>query len=298
MAVSIAKETMQKGEGEQNNAVYPLPNDAPEAKRLDMQHEIFRITFHNNLYFAPVSSNKPSLRVLDLGCGTSSWGIEIAENNPSASVVGLDLGQPQPEHKPPNYTYTEGNFEQPWPFDASDQQQQFDLIHGRFVLVALRNPKQFIAQALKHLKPGGFFELQDFSVPWRASTPATIKWSTELGKAQQVLGIDMSAATKWDDWLVEAGFENVEHQHFDWPIGVREEDAEQGNEHMCKVGGLVMENIARGMKGFSKIGYTRALGWTEQDLDVWLDEVRQELRSNPGKNVMPLHVIYGQNPSV
>lgn len=275
---------------------YLLPRDAPEAKRLDTQHEIFRITFSGNLFFSPITLDQPKCRVLDLGCGTSSWGIEIAEKNPSTMIIGIDLGQPQPDYKPPNYTYLQDNFEKSWPFDSSDPQQKFDFIHHRFVLVSMRNHNAYIAQAFEHLKPGGYFEIQDFELPFKTSTPKYTRWSDDLDTAQKAQGIDMQAANKWDGWLAAAGFVDIEHKYFDWPIGVREEDAARGDERLVRVGEEMMVNMTVGMKGFSNAAYTKYYGWSEEKLDSLLEEVKLELRQNPGKNVMPLHVVYGRKP--
>lgn len=277
---------------------YPLPNDSPEAKRLDTQHELFHLTFDGKLYFAPVSLDEPQSRILDLGCGTSSWAIEVAGKHPSATVIGIDLGQPQPSNKPTNYTYIQANFEKPWPFDESDTRQNFDFMHHRFVFIGLRNAKEYIAQAWRHLKPGGYFEIQDFELPFRTTTPKYTQYVCDLDHSQRTVGIDMQAANKWDDWLAEAGFVDINHEYIDWTLGVPEGDGtfDHGDERLCQVSELALENMITGLKGFCKLGYLNVHGWTEEKLDVWIEEVREELRRNPGKNAMPLHVIYGRKP--
>jgi hypothetical protein len=41
-----------------------------------MQHAIIKALFHNKNYFAPLKSKKPK-RMLDIGCGTGVWCIEM-----------------------------------------------------------------------------------------------------------------------------------------------------------------------------------------------------------------------------
>lgn len=74
---------------------YTLPTgEAQETNRLDSQHEIFRIAFNGKQFLSPV--HDPDA-ILDVGCGTSIWPIEVAKAYPLAMVTGLDLGgQTQP----------------------------------------------------------------------------------------------------------------------------------------------------------------------------------------------------------
>lgn len=46
----------------------------PEQDRLDMQHAIFKALFMQRNWFAPLKRPK---RVLDIGCGTGKWCMEM-----------------------------------------------------------------------------------------------------------------------------------------------------------------------------------------------------------------------------
>ncbi|HKD75626.1 MAG TPA: methyltransferase domain-containing protein, partial [Ktedonobacterales bacterium] len=70
---------------------YALPNDLGEAKRLDLQHYILRQILQSNTV-APISNPR---RILDAGCGTGRWAIEIARQFPQAEVVGVDIVAPE-----------------------------------------------------------------------------------------------------------------------------------------------------------------------------------------------------------
>lgn len=71
-----------------------------ELDRLDLQHHIFSLLFNGKLHFAPVKSPQ---RILDWGTGTGIWAIDIAEEFPSAEVIGTDLSPIQPKGYYPSY---------------------------------------------------------------------------------------------------------------------------------------------------------------------------------------------------
>lgn len=56
---------------------YILPNDNQELERLDMMHQMAMIVKMDRLYTAPIKNPK---RILDLGCGTGIWAIEMGQS--------------------------------------------------------------------------------------------------------------------------------------------------------------------------------------------------------------------------
>ncbi|KAJ4196191.1 hypothetical protein NW759_016423 [Fusarium solani] len=77
---------------------YYMPNDEKENNRLDLQHNLFLLTFGNKLGLSP--PNLPEFktgRVLDLGTGTGIWAIDFADEHPETEVIGVDLSPTQPE---------------------------------------------------------------------------------------------------------------------------------------------------------------------------------------------------------
>lgn len=55
-----------------------------------MQHFIFRLALDQRLYLAPLEKDK-IYDVLDVGCGTGLWAIDMADDLPQAQVLGFDL---------------------------------------------------------------------------------------------------------------------------------------------------------------------------------------------------------------
>lgn len=54
---------------------YPLPNDEKAQDHLDIMGHMFKLVLDGKLFLAPIGSNPQ--RVLDLGCGTGMWAIEM-----------------------------------------------------------------------------------------------------------------------------------------------------------------------------------------------------------------------------
>src|SRR5260370_23310926 len=90
---------------------YPLPKDTSEINRLDFQHYLLRTGFRGN-FAAPLAD---PTSILDVGCGSGRWAMELAAYFPIAQVVGVDLGGRRIinkktlgyglEKRPENYTF-------------------------------------------------------------------------------------------------------------------------------------------------------------------------------------------------
>lgn len=103
---------------------YYMPNDEPEIHRLNEQHWILTQVKGGVLHHAPVS-DKADIKVLDVGCGSGIWCLDMAETYPKARVFGMDVSPIQPERKPANVEWCTHDMEQEWPFPES----HFDFIH-------------------------------------------------------------------------------------------------------------------------------------------------------------------------
>lgn len=93
---------------------YLAPNDEAENDRLDMHHHLAALLIGGRLTTAPIESNVQ--RILDVGCGTGIWSIDMGEfilseslceatarltmtlgdEYPSAQILGVDLSPTQP----------------------------------------------------------------------------------------------------------------------------------------------------------------------------------------------------------
>jgi 2-polyprenyl-3-methyl-5-hydroxy-6-metoxy-1,4-benzoquinol methylase len=61
-----------------------------QSERNDWQHYKFFILLNDQLHLSPLADTPTD--ILDLGTGTGVWCIDMADKYPSATVIGVDLG--------------------------------------------------------------------------------------------------------------------------------------------------------------------------------------------------------------
>lgn len=66
-----------------------LPNDETEQDRLDFQHHIFKMLLDGALTYTVLPNNKP-LQIIDVGCGTGIWAIEMGDALPKSTIRGIE----------------------------------------------------------------------------------------------------------------------------------------------------------------------------------------------------------------
>lgn len=76
------------------DGTYVMPNDESELDRLDLTHNMLKISMNMRLFDATLS--KAPKNILDVGTGTGMWAIEMADEYPEADIVGTDLSPTQP----------------------------------------------------------------------------------------------------------------------------------------------------------------------------------------------------------
>ncbi|KAH7382900.1 S-adenosyl-L-methionine-dependent methyltransferase [Cadophora sp. MPI-SDFR-AT-0126] len=271
---------------------YQFPNDEPEQAREDMKHAMVVNLCGGKLHYAPLENPQ---EILDLGTGTGIWAIDIGDEYPSATVLGVDLSPIQPVWVPPNVRFMVDDFESPW----LHGRDRFDFIHARHTSVAVKNMPKLVQQAYEGMKPGGWIEIQEMHHKAHCDDSTmpegylVQQWLKNVADGLAVLGPDLLGAVKNAQYLRDAGFVNIEERIFKIPIGTWPK-----NKTLKMVGLYGRTMIYDGLEGNSLGPFTRGLGWTPDEVQVFLVDVRKALMDSSVHSYLPFHVIFGQKPII
>ncbi|KAJ0161175.1 hypothetical protein CTA2_6647 [Colletotrichum tanaceti] len=274
------------------NQEYLYPNDERENDRLDLQHNLYLLTLDYKLGLAPPNDEGSGVRrVLDVGTGTGLWAIEFAEEHPEAEVrfsivLGVDLSPPQAE------LFEIDDVEQPWTYS-----RPFDYIHIRGMTSSVSDWHAFFTQAYKGLTPGGYIELFEGHARTQSDdgtlTPDHAFWqcSDKLYECCKILGRPFAHVPDLVPILSEVGFVDVKIVPYKWPVGPWAKDP-----HYKELGEWALANAFAGLEAWTMAAFTRALDWTSAEVQVFLMEVRKDLRNRNIHHYTPMWVIYARKP--
>ncbi|KAI8209730.1 Secondary metabolism regulator LAE1 [Colletotrichum sp. SAR 10_76] len=260
---------------------YVLPNDDQEQERLDLQHHIWRLLLGGRTYTAPLpdpaSEAAEGLRVLDLGTGTGIWAIDLADEFPTADVFGVDLSPIQPEWVPTNCKFHVDDYEDDWTYR---EDEKFDYIHGRALSGTSSNWARFYDRVMGGLKPGGWVEMQEYDA-WIFSDDDsfdraiwTKEWVTKLDDASKTYGKQINVARFHKQWMIDAGFEDVQELVYRIPIGPWAKDP-------------ALKELGR---------YELAHMQIEDQARVLMEGVKREFRSKDYRLITSYRFITGRKP--
>lgn len=260
---------------------YMLPKDLDETNRLDFQHHMLRSFMRGN-YLAPIAKPRD---ILDVGCGTGRWAMELAAQFPNANVIGVDVAPPAVNESAPatlkadNYTFVQGNVLERLPF--SDK--SFDFVHQRYLIMGIPANRwpQVVTELMRVTRRGGWIELIETEPPYGApALDQLANWGKQLVSKR---GIDFAVARQVGSLLAAAGATDVTARPLTIPVG------RPGGRlgAMMVVDYLSALTAVRGP--LTKIGIA-----SEADYDAALAQARQELdQISLPQNV---YVAYGRKP--
>lgn len=129
-------------------------------------------------------------------------------------MIGTDLSPIQPAWVPPNLEFFVDDAESDWTFP----EDSLDYIHACDLGGAIADWPRLLNQAYKHMKPGGWIELQDFEMD-HFSDDDTARLAPRLGQmfdllkeASMKFNRPMNVAEEHKKKLEAAGFVHVQEK--------------------------------------------------------------------------------------
>jgi ubiquinone/menaquinone biosynthesis C-methylase UbiE len=272
------------------DGAYWGPNDELAKEILDFAHHMYLLTLDHKLHLAPI--NNPQA-ILDVGTGTGIWAIDMADQYPSATVTGTDLSPIQPEWVPPNCHFEIDDVSLEWTFPEN----HFDFIHIRELFGCIPDWDFFFQQAYAHTKPGGWIEIVEHSVHPIADdeTMGPDHFYHLWGETVIELGEKFGKSfTIWEESKVrmeKAGFVDVVEHTYKWPMNGWPKD-----RRMKNIGRWNQLRLHEGIEGFMIRLLTQVGGWTIERAQLFLAEMRRELKNYKTHAYLPVTVVYGRKP--
>lgn len=272
---------------------YVLPNDEQEQDRLDMLHHIYRLILGGALYKAPITTNTATpQRVLDLGCGTGIWCMELADELPETVVQGVDLSPIQPVFVPPNCQFYVDDLEAPWTYE-----EKFDYIHGRAMAAVIADWPALFRQIFDNLNPGGYVEFQEYHCEVYSDDDTLQRatnltdWVETMSEMAEKFGKPLKIGTRLRGWMEDAGFEDIHDQVYRISIGRWAKGAK-----LKEIGTWYRAQFVEAIEPFSIGLFTRVLGKSLEETQAIIAGVRQDLMNTKLHLYVNFHFCYGRKP--
>lgn len=272
---------------------YLFPNDDLECARLNLEHDCLKRLHGGRLFHSPISNPD---KLLDLGTGTGVWPIQMAEIFPNARITGTDLSPIQPNEVPNNVHFEIDDCSAD---DWNRTPNSYDLIHTALMMGTTLTFYELIKTAKRYLKRGtGWLECleldlgpfcDDGTMPKDWAVTRMIQTSEE---ASAMGSKPLQIATKLAPWMHQAGYVDIRVQIKQMPLNPWPRDP-----FLKQLGRDWEMQCLAGLSGWTYKLYGGALGWTREQIEVFLVDVRKAYRDRHVHAYHRVYVVCGRRPS-
>ncbi|KAE9989705.1 hypothetical protein EG327_002386 [Venturia inaequalis] len=250
------------------------------------------------LHTAPIYVNPHDPpRILDLGCGTGIWAIDMADKYQTAEVVGLDLVNIQPQKIPPNL-----RFRVPRDYEGlvwGLGEDSWDLIHIQQGCGSVSSWPELYQKVYTHLKPGqGWIEQVEIDLQPRCDDNTLppnsylVQWYSYLKDATSRFHKPIEYQHTTRQQLESAGFIDVQEQVIRAPLNSWPSDP-----HQKSIGRWYNLGLTDGLEALSLGPFTRVNRWNADDhVRPLVKEVKKEIASQKIHAYNNIHVWTARRP--
>jgi len=220
--------------------------------------------------------------VVDLGCGSGSWILDVARDFPHCNTVAVDLVPMQVLDMPPNCRSEVDDINLGLQHFYGD----FNVVHARLISSGIRDFVGLVDQIAQTLRVRGLLELMEFDFrvygkDRRAyldnnTAPCVARWMNHCHDAVQRSGGAPDAANHLHRWVSEhAAFEDVVYREFWFPTSPFLKGKDPESARLNRIGHLFREDILM----FLQSGRPLLLGngIPEAEVDELEENARNEL---------------------
>lgn len=112
---------------------------------------------------------------------------------------------------------------------------------------------------------------------------ALYRWGQLMIKGTENTGREITIASKYKQWMIDAGFTDVTEIKMMWPQNQWPDDPKQK-----ELGLWTMVTVLEGLQGFSMAVMTKGLGMSTEEVNLLLVDVRKQIRDKSIHSYWPL----------
>ncbi|KAH6895804.1 S-adenosyl-L-methionine-dependent methyltransferase [Thelonectria olida] len=272
------------------NGTYFVPVDEDEIARLEVLHGVLNSLFDNRLIFPPVRSPR---RILDCGCGSGDWAVDVAMSYPNAEVLGIDVSPHMiPESPPDNLDLQVDDLNGRFTF----QSNYFDVVHSQMMAggIHANRWRSYMRDIFRVTRPGGWCQMVEIYFNAQSDNGsltrdhALSRWSRLYLQSAQPYK-DPRAPLQMATWMRSAGFTEIESRLLMLPMCAWSNEARDYN-----IGWANNENVNQMLSSLALYPMTQFLGMSVTDFQLLVAQARSEA----GNPALKLRVYRPEAPSM